>query len=361
MSLIAHSDLPTFERLRAEGHDVLSVERAGQQDIRELHIGFLNLMPDAALEATERQFIRLIDASNRIVQFYVHPFTVHGLKREGRAAEHVKRHYSDFDDIRQEGLDALVITGANPVQPDITQEGFWTGMCDVIEWAREHVCSTLMSCLASHAAFHRYHGVERYRLPQKRWGVYAHRVVMRDHPLVSNINSRFDTPHSRVYQTDSRPMSAAGLRVLVDSDEAGFLVATSPDGLRSVYVQGHPEYDRQSLLKEYKREVMRYATGVYRDYPPLPQHFFNAQAERIVLDFRERLIDARQHDRPQPEFPEADIIKLLDNTWGDTGKALFNNWLGLVYQLTDADRKRPFAPGVNPTDPLNLKKGVGGD
>ena len=137
MPLIAHSALPTFERLRREGVEVLHHERAAQQDIRELHIGLLNMMPDAALEATERQFLRLVGACNRIAQVYIHPFTVPGIKREGAARVHVDTHYEDFSTLRELGMDAIIISGANPANPDITQEGFWNGMAEVMEWGRE--------------------------------------------------------------------------------------------------------------------------------------------------------------------------------------------------------------------------------
>ena len=106
MPLVAHSLLPSFSRLRDAGLEVLDAERATHQDVRELHIGLLNMMPDAALEATERQFIRLIGSCNRIAQFYVHPFTIEGVDREGAARAHVASHYEDFHELQREGLDA---------------------------------------------------------------------------------------------------------------------------------------------------------------------------------------------------------------------------------------------------------------
>ena len=128
MPLVAHSDLPAFDRLRREGHEVLSTERARRQDIRELHIGLLNMMPDAALRATERQFLRLIGACNRIVQLCVHPFAVDAHARSPEAQDYLREHYADFDDLRRNGLDALIVTGANPATSDITREAFWEPM-----------------------------------------------------------------------------------------------------------------------------------------------------------------------------------------------------------------------------------------
>ena len=355
MPLVAHSDLPTFDRLRGEGHEILAPERAQRQDIRELHIGFLNMMPDAALAATERQFLRLVGASNRIAQLFVHPFTMAGVEREGAARERVERFYEPFERLKREGLDALIVTGANVTEADITREAFWEPLIEVLDWGRENVASMLCSCLASHAVFQWLHGVQRTHLPAKRWGVYSHRVRDGAHPLVAGINTRFETPHSRFNDVPREEMEAAGLKVLVESAEGGVLVATSPDGFRFVYFQGHPEYDRESLLKEYKREVGRYIRGECEDYPPSPENYFAASVERRFAAYREETVRALEIGATPPGFPEAEVLPELDNTWTDTGKALVNNWLGLVYQLTDYDRRRPFAPGVDPDDPLGLR------
>jgi len=355
MPLVAHSDLPTFDRLRGEGHEILAPERARRQDIRELHIGFLNMMPDAALAATERQFLRLVGASNRIAQLFVHPFTMAGVERKGAARERVERFYEPFERLGREGLDALIVTGANVAEADITREAFWEPLIEVLDWGRENVASMLCSCLASHAVFQWLYGVRRTHLPAKRWGVYSHRVRGVAHPLVAGINTRFDTPHSRFNDVPREEMEAAGLKVLVESAEGGVLVATSPDGFRFIYFQGHPEYDRESLLKEYKREVGRYIQGECEDYPPSPENYFTPPAAQRLAAYREAVVRARRLGTAAPAFPEAEVLPELDNTWADTSKALVNNWLGLVYQLTDYDRRRPFAPGVDPDDPLGLR------
>ena len=122
MPIVAHNSLPTFERLRQEGVNVLAPDRALHQDIRELHIGFLNMMPDAALEATERQFIRLVGGCNRIAQFFVYPFSLDGLPRSADTRDYIARYYSRFDELRESGLDALIITGANVANPALEDE-----------------------------------------------------------------------------------------------------------------------------------------------------------------------------------------------------------------------------------------------
>jgi len=358
MPLVAHSQLPSFSRLRETGLEILDTERAVQQDLRELHIGLLNMMPDAALEATERQFMRLIGSCNRIAQFYVHPFTIAGVDREGSAREHVENYYEDFRELQRDGLDALIITGANVTEADITKERFWGPMTEIMDWASEHVTSTLCSCLASHGAFMHYHGIMRTHLPRKQWGVYSHRVVGDTHPLLSNINTRFDTPHSRFNDVPREQMENAGLQVLVAGEEAGVLLAVSPDGLRFAYFQGHPEYDIVSLLKEYKREISRYLRRERDHYPPFPDHYFCDEAQSLLKIYEKELVAADSRGESIPEFPEKEIVALLDNTWTDTGKALFNNWLGLVYQLTNRDRRLPHMEGVDPKDPLATRAGT---
>jgi homoserine O-succinyltransferase len=357
MPLVAHSLLPSFSRLRETGLEVLDAERAIHQDMRELHIGLLNMMPDAALEATERQFIRLIGSCNRIAQFYVHPFTIEGVDREGTAREHVGRYYEDFHALQLEGLDALIITGANVTEADITRERFWGPMTEVMDWARHNVTSTLCSCLASHGAFMHYHGILRTHLQQKLWGVYSHRVVDDTHPLVSNINTRFDTCHSRFNDVPREQMEDAGLKVLIAGEEPGVLLAVSPDGLRFAYFQGHPEYDIISLMKEYKREISRYLRREREDYPPFPDHYFSNEAQSLLESYKSELLAGESRGESVPEFPEGETVARLDNTWTDTGKALFNNWLGLVYQLTSRERRLPYMQGVDPDDPLGAGAG----
>lgn len=355
MPLVEHLQLPTFARLREQGHEVLSLERALHQDIRELHIGFLNMMPDAALEATERQFIRLVGNCNRIAQFYVYPFSLPGLQRSAETLAYIERCYCDFNLLQQHGLDALIITGANVANPALDQEPFWQPLVEVIEWAESHVSSILCSCLATHALLKYRHGIERQLLPVKRWGVYSHRIARPEHPLLRDINSRFDAPHSRYNDISREQFECSGLSVLAESREGGVHMAVSGDGIRTIYFQGHPEYDRNSLLKEYKRELLHFVQGDSAGPPPSPEHYFCAQAQQVADRYRAACLRARDAAMTLPDFLEDEIDPWLDNTWGDTAKAIFNNWLGLVYQITNLDRKLQFMPGIDPDDPLGIK------
>lgn len=355
MPLVAHSTLPTFERLKRDGETVLSPDRAQQQTIRELHIGLLNMMPDAALAATERQFFRLVGESNQIAQFYMHPFTFDELERGTEAKAYVQRYYETFDQIKTAGLDALIITGANVTQPDLAAEPFWAPLIEVIDWAYDNVTSTLCSCLATHAVLQFRYGQKRRRLPAKRWGVYRHAVTDRTHPLVNDVNTLFDVPHSRFNEIGRDQFEEAGLHVLAESEEAGVHLAVSEDLFRIVFFQGHPEYDTISLLKEYKREVIRFALGEREDYPPFPENYFSLQAKGILDEYQTHLVQARIDGSPMPEFPETLITMGLHNTWHDTAEEVINNWIGKVYQTTNMDRKAPFMEGVSLDDPLGLR------
>jgi homoserine O-succinyltransferase len=355
MPIVAHNGLPAFERLRSEGQNILPSDRAVQQDIRELHIGLLNMMPDAALAATERQFLRLVGQSNQIAQFYVHPFTLEQLPRGAEARTHVARWYEPFEDIRDQGLDALIITGANVAGPDLSGEPFWRPLMEVVDWACEQVTSTLCSCLATHAVMEFRYGQRRQPLGRKRWGVYPHRVVHPSHPLVSSVNTLFDVPHSRFNAITREQFEAAGTRVLVESDEAGVHLAVSEDGLRLVMFQGHPEYDTVSLLKEYKREVNRFAAGQRPDYPPFPERVFSRKSAAILDEHRVMLGRELDRGRRAPALPEARIAAALDNTWRDTAESVIGNWMGLIYRVTHNDRRKPFMEGVDPSDPLHLR------
>lgn len=355
MPLVASSKLPTFEHLRREGENVVSHDAAVHQDIRELHVGLLNMMPDTALAATERQFFRLIGQSNQIAQFYVHPFTFKELRRGPEAETHVAQYYENFEAIKAQGLDALIITGANVTQPDLSLEPFWKPLIQVIDWAYDNVTSTLCSCLATHAVLQFRYGQKRKPLGFKRWGVYSHRVVDRRHPLVADVNTRFDVPHSRFNDVSRAQFETAKLHILVESDVAGVHLAVSEDLLRLVFFQGHPEYDTASLLKEYKREVLRFARGECKDYPPLVENYFPLKTQAILEEHKERMIATKNRGEPVPDLPESPIAPTLDNTWHDTAEAVIDNWIGKVYQLTNMDRKKPFAEGIHPADPLGLK------
>ena len=351
MPLIAHSNLPSFERLQQEGETVLSKDRANHQVIRELHIGLLNMMPDAALEATERQFFRLIGHSNQIAQFYLHPFTLSSIERGERAQMHIKQYYLNFEEIKAQGLDALIITGAQIDEADLEKAPFYQQLKEVIGWSYKHITSTLCSCLATHAVLEFRYGQKRQPIGKKCWGIFPHQVLDRNHPLVHSVDTQFNVPHSRFNEISKAQFEQAGVKILVGS-KVGAHLCVSEDLLRIVFFQGHPEYDTISLLKEYKREVIAYLTKTRDDYPLFPENYLCEQSKAILDEFKVKLLSGEFEIR---DFPEALINQTLSNTWRDASRQVISNWIGCVYQATHQDVDKPFMDGVDPNNPLGIK------
>jgi len=144
-------------------------------------------------------------------------------------------------------------------------------------------------------------------LPEKKWGVYSHRIAQMDHPLLRDINTRFDVPHSRHNDVSRAQMEAAGMKILAESEKSGVHLAVSPDQFRVVYFQGHPEYDQNSLLKEYKREVGRFVAGDREDYPPHLENYFSPAAVEIVDAYEAIVRNCLKQKSTVPPFPEEQI------------------------------------------------------
>ena len=119
-----------------------------------------------------------------------------------------------------------------------------------------------------------------------------------------------------------------------------------------IFFQGHPEYDKVSLLKEYKREVGLYVDGRRDSYPPYPEHYFDLHTVALLNEYRRHVLEAVAADRTIPSFPESQVLSRLENTWHDSGEAVVGNWIGQVYQLTHSDRRLPWMQGIDPNDPL---------
>lgn len=351
MPLIANSKLPAFERLREEGETVLTKDRATHQAIRELHVGLLNLMPDAALEATERQFFRLVGRANQIAQFCLHPFTLPSIERSDESKKHISKYYKDFEDIKSQGLDALIVTGAPVEQANLSEEPFYEDLKDVIDWSYNNVTSTICSCLATHAVMEFRYDKKRQSIGEKCWGVFPHEVIARQHPILKGINTRFDVPHSRFNEISLKQFKDAGVEVLVKGG-VGAHMCVSDDLFRIVLFQGHPEYDSISLLKEYKREVSSFLVGNRSDYPVFPDNYLNEQSKAILREFKSKLLGS---EFTIADFPESLIANTLDNTWRDAAGAIISNWIGCVYQVTHEDIDKLFMDGINPEDPLGIK------
>ncbi|MGI9428892.1 MAG: homoserine O-acetyltransferase/O-succinyltransferase family protein [Bythopirellula sp.] len=332
MSLIAHNGLPAFYALSSEGAPVQFDPQPLQPTVR---IGLLNITPDAVLQATERQFMRLVadyDAAN----VYVLPIGVATELRSAAAQAHVLEHYESFSSLLEMQLDALIVTGANPKTDAIENEAFWKPMLQVIDWAQDQDCSILFSCLAVHAVMQAYFDTHRVLLPEKMWGVYPHQVLDATHPLVEGIADGWAAPHSHCYDISREQIENIGGRVLVHSDVAGVHLAVCGPEERLILFQGHPEYDSNSLLKEYKREVSRWFTGERPDYPRYPENYFPAECQVRLEAYREQLENDKLAGLHQTEFPEADLANFLENGWMDSGKKAYHNWLRQMHGANSA-------------------------
>lgn len=326
MGLVVDSGLPAFETLRGEGVPLTLPGEAG----RGVRVGLLNLMPDAALRATDRQFIRLLSTAAEEVDIWVRPFTVAAEHRGEEARAHVSRYFQTFAQVREAGVDALIVTGANPAQDDLERETFWEGLSDVLDWAVAETTSILCSCLATHAVLQKHRGMRRARLPEKRWGVYDH-YVLEDHPLLEGLEEPVEAPHSHWYDVTREGFESVGLTVVLESEEAGVHMAVDDDDFY-VFFQGHPEYDLISLLKEYRRELARFWRRERDDYPPLPEHYFEASAVAELEAYRPILETARESGEQPPRLVEADLLPARPHTWNHAGKVIYRNWVRRILE-----------------------------
>jgi homoserine O-succinyltransferase len=330
MPLVVHSRLPAFEALRREGLELVDASTAAASGLPALRIGLLNLMPDTALQATERQFLRLVGAGDLDANFYVYPFALKSEFRGNIARQHIDDHYSSFESLRDEGLHALIITGANPATPDITDEAFWLPLIEVFDWSRTHVESVICSCLATHAFLHHYHDVERVELPERKWGVYEHQVLDAGHPLLAGVQAPVQAPHSHRYDVSREGMESAGQTVLIFGSEAGVHMGVSEDQFSFVFFQGHPEYDSISLLKEFKREVQRFLSGKRTVYPPFPEHYLDSAAKERLEAYQRQATESNSEFATLPVFPEAEFGEVCLNSWAVTGNIIYRNWLAEI-------------------------------
>ena len=342
MPLVHHRNLASWERLEDEGIKIASPAEARNSGLPELHIGFLNMMPDRALKATERQFIRLLASGADQISIYVHPFTIEGLPRQTEYLDYVSEYYDSFKQTRHQYLDGLVLTGANPGTSQLEAEGYWPHFEEVIYWANLNVSTVFCSCLATHGILKIFHNIERIRCkPDKRWGVYKHQITQEQHPLMDGMPVYFDAPRSHVFEMTSAQVEPYGVRILAFSEEADFHIAVSEDGFKWVFSQGHPEYDAVSLLKEYKREIDLYEKSERIEYPDFPANYLPESARNILQQYRTDLHNAMEQKQPSPEFPESAILPLINNTWSEHGRILFRNWLGMM-----VDRNGQFGTGT---------------
>lgn len=291
-----------------------------------LTIGLVNNMPDAALQATERQFMRLLRAAAGSNRIQLHCFSLPSVRRSQTAKWRVDRHYADIAELGRLHLDGLIVTGAEPNAATLPEEPFWRELADIVDWAEANTRSTIWSCLAAHAAVLHLDGVERRRIDTKCSGVYDCAKVT-DHWLTEDVPSPLRVSHSRLNELRERDLSARGYQLLTTSAEAG--VDMFAKALRSqfIFFQGHPEYDALSLEREYLRDISRYLAGERDSYPAFPAGYFDTETEDRLATFQKR---ASVERRPALSTELPDRTLRLENAAGSAAAAIFRNWLGFL-------------------------------
>lgn len=300
MPIRVQNDLPIKEVLERENIFVMDEYRAAHQEIRPISIGLLNLMP--LKEDTELQILRSL--SNTPLQTDVTFVRVSSHVSKNTSTSHIYKFYEPFEEIKRQKFDGFIITGAPVEQIPFEEVDYWEELTEIMDWTVTNVTSTLHLCWGAQAGLYHHYGINKVRLPQKKFGIFPHHVRNRKIPLVRGFDDVFYAPHSRhtdvpreLLEKDERIM------ILADSDEAGIFLCMAKEG-RQIFVMGHPEYDRMTLDSEYKRDL-------------------------------EKGLDIRM---PVNYYPENNPENKPQLIWRSHANNLYSNWLNYyVYQVTPYD------------------------
>lgn len=292
--------LPARKILETEGIFVMGEERAQHQDIRELQVAILNLMPTKI--ATETQLLRLL--GNSPIQVEVTLLRTDSHESKNTPQEHLLAHYLTFEEVRDRKFDGLIITGAPVEQMPFEQVDYWRELQAIMDWSETNVFSTFHICWGAQAGLYHRYGVPKYQLERKMFGVFPHTVLNRAQKVLRGFDDEFFAPHSR--HTEIRAddiLRVSDVQLLSVSDEAGVYMVASKDG-RNIYITGHSEYDPLTLKAEYDRDVSK----------GLPIHV------------------------PCNYYPNGDPTKTPQVRWRGHANLLYTNWLNYhVYQETPFD------------------------
>jgi homoserine O-succinyltransferase/O-acetyltransferase len=291
-----------------------------------LSIGLINNMPDSALQATERQFRRLLKAAAGSNRIDFHCFSLPSVQRSQTARWHVDRQYTDIADLGRLQLDGLIVTGAEPNAAALPEEPFWQDLTDIIDWAKTNTRSTIWSCLAAHAAVLHLDGIERQRLNTKCSGVYSCSKAI-DHWLMEDVCSPLKVSHSRFNELRHSDLAARGYHLLTQSPEAGVDIFAKELRSHFIFFQGHPEYEALSLQREYLRDISRFLSGERDGYPAVPAGYFDPETEDRLANFRRRAMAGR---KPPLSAELPSLTLRADVAAGTAAAVIFRNWLGYL-------------------------------
>lgn len=294
------NQLPATQTLTNENIFVITETRALTQDIRPLKILMLNLMPKKIV--TETQFARLLGNTPLQVELELIHTRTH--KSKNTPEDHLLTFYKTFDDIKHLTYDGMIITGAPVEQMPFEDVEYWEELCEIFEWSKTHVTSTLHVCWGAQAGLYYHYGIDKIPLDSKMFGIFPHKVERRSSILFRGFDDVFMIPHSRHTSVRREDIEAVPeLKILASSEEAG-VYAVATDRGRQIFFTGHAEYDANTLREEYERDV----------------------AANLPIEV------------PKNYFPDDDPTKDPIVTWRGHAHLLFSNWLNyFVYQTTPYD------------------------
>lgn len=252
MPLNLPNGLPAIQALKQENIFVFDRDRASRQDIRPLRIVILNLMPIKI--TTETDLIRLL--SNTPLQLEITFMKVKSHTPKNTPIEHMKMFYKDFEILKEERFDGMIITGAPVEQMDYEQVGYWSEMQEIFNWSRTHVTSTLYICWAAQAGLYHFYDIPKYPLPAKMFGIFPHKITTdRTLPIFRGFDDKFYVPHSRHTEIRREDIEKCSeLTILAESNESGVYMVMARNG-REFFITGHSEYAPNTLDNEYKRDL----------------------------------------------------------------------------------------------------------
>jgi homoserine O-succinyltransferase len=335
---------------RGPGHAFSAAHgRNGRARTREasasIDIGLVNNMPDAALEATERQFLGLLDAAAGDTPVRLKLFSLPDVPRSEPGRNYLNGKYSDIGDLWDAQLDGLIVTGTEPRAPALADEPYWRSLTKLIDWAEDNTASTIWSCLAAHAAVFHIDGIARRALEQKRFGIFEC-TNGSGHPLTKGTPSQWRIPHSRHNDLAESELIECGYDILTTSAEAGVDTFVKQRKSLFVFFQGHPEYEPGTLLREYRRDAGRFLRRERETYPAMPQGYLDERSIDLLAAFREQAILSRREEL-LASFPTALVERALADPWRQAATGIYRNWLGHL----SAQKARGSKPAAHPALP----------
>jgi len=295
----------------------------------------VNNMPDSAFVATEEQYLGLLDAASGEQTIAVRRCTMDGVPRGEPAAARIAAQYEPLGRLRQQPPDVLIVTGSNPLAARIEDEPYWHELVELLTWGRGQIPTMLLSCLSAHAALVLFAGLKRHTLPEKCTGVFS-QVTEPAHPLVSGLDLPIVLPHSRLNTVEVGDVTGAGYQLALHSDLVGWSVATKVvDHSQVVLVQGHPEYEPSSLVREYLRDVRRYVSHERDNLPRLPADCVGPDDRGPLAELHRRVIGGERDPALVEAFDFDQAGARAPWPWRTMAISLYENWLAGVPMRSD--------------------------